>query len=85
MGRLLIFKSVSFNTLRDFERPIAVMVPSTVEITVARMAMVTDTYTALLTSVLCSSSVYHLMENPINLVRDLEELKEKIMVTRIGR
>jgi len=25
------------------------------------------------------------MENPVNLVRDLEELKEKIMVTRIGR
>jgi hypothetical protein len=43
MGRLLIFKSVSFNTFLDLERPIAVMVPSTVEITVARMAMVTDT------------------------------------------
>jgi len=25
------------------------------------------------------------MENPVNLVRDLEELKEKIMVTRIGK
>ena len=43
IGRLLIFKSVSFNTFRDLESPMAVIVPRTVEITVARMAIVTDT------------------------------------------
>ena len=43
MGRLLIFKSVSFNTFRDLESPMAVIVQRTVEITVAKMAIVTDT------------------------------------------
>ena len=63
----------------------AVMVPITVEITVARIATVRDTYTALLTSVLWISSLYQRMENPVNLVRDFDELKEKIIVTKIGR
>ena len=63
----------------------AVMVPSTVEITVARMAMVRDTYTALLISTFCSSSPYHRSEKPVKRVSDLDELNEKIIVTRIGR
>ena len=85
IGRLLIFKSSSLTTFRDLDRPMAVMVPITVEITVARIATVRDTYTALLTSVLWISSLYQRMENPVNLVRDFDELKEKIIVTKIGR
>ena len=63
----------------------AVIVPRTVEITVAKMAMVRETYTAFITSPLCKSSPYHLRENPVNFVSDFDELKEKIIVTRIGR
>ena len=85
IGRLLIFNRSSFTTFLDLERPIAVIVPIMVEITVARIATVRDTYTALLTSVLWISSLYQRMEKPVNLVRDFDELKEKIMVTKIGR
>ena len=85
IGWLLIFKSSSLTTFRDLDRPMAVMVPITVEITVARIATVRDTYTALLTSVLWISSLYQRIENPVNLVRDFDELKEKIIVTKIGR
>ena len=61
------------------------MVPSTVEMIVARIAIDTETYTALLISILFISSPYQRRENPVNLVSDLDELKEKIIVTRIGR
>ena len=61
------------------------MVPSTVEMAVARIAMVTDTYTALDTSMLLSSSPYQRREKPVNFVSDFDELKEKIIVTKIGR
>ena len=44
-----------------------------------------DTYTAPIISESENSLSYHCMENPSNQVSDLEELKEYIMVTRIGR
>jgi hypothetical protein len=80
-----MLRMASLRTLRDLDRPMAVMVPSTVEITVARMAMVTETYTAETTSPLFSRELYHLSEKPVNRDRDFEELKEKITVTRMGR
>lgn len=50
-----------------------------------RIAIVTETYTALLISILFNSSPYQRRENPVNLVSDLDELNENIIVTRIGR
>lgn len=43
IGKLLMVRTISFSTFLDFESPMAVMVPSTVEITVARIATVTET------------------------------------------
>ena len=43
IGRLLTFRITSRITLRFLERPMAVTVPSTVEITVAMIAMDRDT------------------------------------------
>ena len=63
----------------------AVAVPNTVEISVDNNAMVIDTDTALMISASANSSWYHLSEKPVNLVNDLDELKEKNIVTKIGR
>ena len=85
IGILLIFSIRSRSTLRLRDSPIAVIVPSIVEMIVAMIAMETDTYTAFTTSTLLISSAYHLSEKPENLVSDFDELNEKIIVTRIGR
>ena len=65
-------------------RPLYI-VPRTVEITVDSSATVTDTYTYIYFSLLDRRSSYQRSENPVKLVRDFDELKEYITVTRIGR
>ena len=54
----------------------AVSVPSTVEMIVAKTAMETDTNTAFMTEPSLISCPYHRKENPVQFVRLLESLKE---------
>jgi hypothetical protein len=48
-------------------------------------AMLSETITALFISESDIRLAYHLNEKPSNLVSDFDELKEKIIVTRMGR
>ena len=81
---LFTVKIHSRSSLRLFESPIAVMVPSTVDIAVARNAIVTETETADMISEFSISCEYHLSENPVKFVSDFDELNEKTTVTIIG-
>ena len=85
IGRLLMLRTISFTTFLLLESPMAVIVPSTVDITVARIAIVRDTYTALMIEPSEISLAYHLSEKPVILVRLLEELNENTIMTTIGR
>jgi hypothetical protein len=85
IGILFIFKIHSLSTFLLFDNPIAVIVPNTVDTNVAIMAILIDTYTAASMSWSVSSFLYHLKENPVNFVRDFDELKEKNIVIAIGR
>jgi hypothetical protein len=85
IGILLIFNIQSFTTFLLFESPIAVIVPSTVETNVAIMAILSETYTDEIMPSSVKSFLYHLNEKPVNLVKDLDELKEKTIVTTIGK
>ena len=85
IGILLTLRISSFTILRLLDNPIAVMVPRIVEIIVAKIAMVRETYTALIMEPSFISLEYHLRENPLMLVRLFDELNEKIIKTTIGR
>ena len=63
----------------------AEMVPTTVEINVARMAMLNVVYNASIISWDSSMCRYQRRENPVKLVRDFPSLKEKIIIYPMGR
>ena len=75
---------MAFNILFDFERPIAVIVPITVEITVASIAIEIVVHKASIILELLSIFSYHFSENPLQWVSDFLELKEKTTVYTIG-
>ena len=85
IGILFTFNSHSRSTFLLFESPIAVIVPRIVDINVAIKAIDTETYTAERMLLSVTSFSYHLKEKPEKLVSDFEELKEKNIVTNIGR
>jgi len=85
IGRLLILSKTSFITLLLLERPIAVIVPRITETIVEKIAIVRDTYTALIMDPSEISLEYHLSEKPVIFVRLLEELNENTIITTIGR
>ena len=69
----------------NFLRPIADIVPITVEIIV----LVTDTIKVFLNaskrSIFINNSLYHLKVNPLNIIFNLEVLNEKKTKTNIGK
>ena len=67
------------------ESPIAVIVPSIVEMSVAKTATESDTYTAFIIDPSFISLSYHLSENPVRFVSDFELLNENTIITTIGR
>jgi hypothetical protein len=85
IGILFILSTTSLIIFLLFERPIAVIVPRTVEAKVANNAIVRDTYTALMIEPSEISLEYHLRDTPLMLVRLFDELKENTIITTIGR
>ena len=85
MGILFTLRSHSLSTFLLFDKPMAVIVPRMVDITVAINAILMETYTADIMLLSVKSFLYHLRENPAKLVRDFDELNEKNIVTKIGR
>ena len=85
IGRLLTC-SIRFCTIFfDFDRPIAEIVPTTVEIAVAIRAILNVVYRDSI--IVCDSIIcrYQRRENPEKLVSDFPLLNEKMTIYTIGR
>ena len=84
IGKSFSCSTAFLSTLRQRDRPMALIVPSSVETRVAISAM---------TIVVCSDSImsrfsnirsYHMRLKPSKLVSERPELKEKMIMNRIG-
>ena len=84
IGRSFTLSTIALTTLLLFESPIAVIVPTNVEITVASTATSIVYPTASIISPLLNIFSYQRSENPFQWVRLLLLLKENIIVYIIG-
>ena len=66
-------------------KPIALIVPSSVDTTVAISAMDIVVYKDSIISLLWNIRSYHISENPSKFVSERPELKEKMIIKTIGR
>ena len=85
IGKLFTCSIISRTIFFDLLRPMAAIVPATVEMSVAKSAMENVVYSALIMSLDSSICRYQRRENPEKLVRDFPSLKEKIIMYKIGR
>ena len=85
IGKLLTFSKYSFKNFLDLLRPMAVIVPKIVDINVESRATVRETITAPTISRSLIKREYHCTENPVKLLKDFDELNEKIIMTKMVR
>ena len=77
IGRLFTCVTISFTIFLDFDKPIAVIVPTNVDTIVAMTAISTVYQIASIIERLLNIASYHFVEKPVNLVKDFERLNEK--------
>ena len=84
-GKSLICIIKSWTTFLDFDKPIALIVPTTVDITVAITATKIVIYNDSIIDASDNIFVYHCIENPVKCVNDLLELNENTIIKPIGK
>ncbi len=85
IGKSLIVKTTSRKIFLDFDKPIALNVPTMVEIMVESVAIETDVQTDAMTSRLLNNCSYHWKENPSKWVNERDELNENTIMIIIGK
>ena len=84
-GKSLICIIKSCTIFFDLESPIALIVPTIVETTVAIIATIIVTYKDSIIEASANIFEYHCIEKPVKCVNDLLELNEKTIIKPIGK